>query len=158
MKTYSPLPILEPLGVSLVSTGKDNYRCDCPVHGGDRCLAVSKRDGRWQLTCFSCGFSGTTYDLVMALRGCTFYEAVCYLESNSFKEEPPVEMFPADYFALVCDRCGNATKVEGSTYKVPGICGSTWESKPIEEVFAMTSRGWEISARADFALCPPCLS
>lgn len=157
--TYSPVPILEQLGVALVPTGKKSYRCACPIHRGDHLsMALSLRDARWQITCFACGFSGSTYDFVMALRDCTFSEAARYLEDNSVGDEPPVELFPPDYYALVCDRCGNATKVEGSQYKVPGRTGSIWESTPIEEVFAMESRGWVISARADFAICPTCLS
>jgi len=122
-------------------------------------MSVSKSKHRWQITCYACGFSGNTPDLVMALDNIGIADALRKLGAGTEKRErEPVDLHPADYVMLVCDRCGDARRVEGHTYKVPGREGQLWSTTPMEEVFAATSHGWEISAQADFAICPPCLS
>lgn len=122
-------------------------------------MSVAKGKGRWQITCFACGFSGNTPDLVMALGKLTIADALRKLgKGTESRETEPVELHPHDYLMLVCDRCGDARKVEGQTYKVPGREGPLWRTTPLEEVIAAGSHGWEISARAEFALCPTCLS
>lgn len=157
---WSPVPILEAHGVRLSPNGADRYRCTCPIHRGNGLsMSVAKGKDRWQISCFACGFGGNTPDLLMALDNVTIAEALRKLGAGTEKREAaPVVMYPADYVMLVCDRCGDACRVEGQTYKVPGREGPLWTTTPLEEVFAMESRGWEISARAEFALCPECLS
>lgn len=122
-------------------------------------MSVAKGKDRWQITCFACGFGGNTPDLVMALDNVTIAEALRKLGAGTEKRESaPVVLHPVDFVTLACDKCGFETRVEGQTYKVPGRCGQLWTTTPMEEVFYMGSRGWEISARAEFALCPSCQS
>lgn len=53
-----------------------NGRWPCPIHGGEHPNFAVRGDG-WR--CWSCGESGDAVDLVRALRGLTFPEAVAYL-------------------------------------------------------------------------------
>jgi len=53
-------------------------RCPCVLHGGANSTAFSWRDdGRW--FCHSCGKGGDNIELVRAVRGCSFREAVAFL-------------------------------------------------------------------------------
>ena len=159
--TYSPVPILHAAGVKLISTGKDRYRCACPVHRGSHpSMAVTLHRGRWQLTCFACGFNGGTVDLVVALRSCTVGEAFKILEGQPVEEHAPVEMYPEEVLAIACDApgCGETIDVRCATYKTPGKQGYLWTSTLTDEAVYATSRGWEMSAQAEFALCAECAS
>lgn len=156
-RTYSPLEALTDAGVRLFPCGSDRYRCACPVHGGDRpSMGVALYEGRWQITCFACGFNGGTPDLVMALRGCSLADAFRLLDGRG-PDLAPVVLHRRHVIVLVCDAagCGNTLDVTGQTYKVPGTSGPLWQTTPIEE--AVFGHGWEIGANAEFALCPACL-
>jgi hypothetical protein len=122
-------------------------------------MSISKGRGRWQITCFACGFSGNTPDLVMSLLNITIGEALKKLSgATELIEKAPVDLHPVDYFALICDKCGDARRVTGETYKTPGRAGGLYETTPLQEVCFAESHGWEIGAHAEFALCPSCLT
>jgi hypothetical protein len=157
--TYSPVPVLEQHGVRLTATGEDRYRCACPVHnGGSGSMAVSKANGRWQITCFACGFSGGTPDLVMALRRCTLGEAFRFLSGQPVDDVCPVPLHRERVLTLACDAagCGRTLDVKGATYKTAGAAGYTWTTTAEDE--AVYGHGWEIGAHAEFALCVECVT
>jgi hypothetical protein len=161
-RRLTPLPTLQAEGVKLVPAGKDRYRCACPVHRGDHLsMAVSDNGARWTLVCHACGFVGGAIDLVRALTGCSFVEAVKRLGGELTAERSsPVELHPVDYTVLRCDAadCSNSMRVEAATYKTPGRAGGLFTRTSTEEAFTRAAlAGWEMSAFGEFAICPPCV-
>jgi hypothetical protein len=159
--TISPLDFLRELGVKLSPSGADRYRCACPVHGGDGpSMAIALHKNRWQLTCFACGFNGGTIDLVKEIRKCSTGDAFRLLSvPERLCLTEPRNMHRREAAIVACERngCGAFEVVEAKTYKIPGKTGSLWESSIIDEVMHLANRGWEISAGAEFFLCPPCV-
>ena len=161
-RRLTPLPTLQAAGVKLVPAGKDRYRCACPVHRGDHLsMSVSDNGKRWTLTCFACGFTGSAIDLVQALSGVSFVEAVKTLGGSLEPRDmsAPVDLHPIDYVVLACDAagCSNSMRVEAATYKTPGRSGPLYTRTAMEEVFTRAV-DWELSAYGEFAICPPCLT
>ena len=53
-------------------------RCDCPIHGGDKCFAIYKNS----FYCFSCGAGGDLIKFVSVISGTGYREAMLKLDAD----------------------------------------------------------------------------
>jgi hypothetical protein len=60
-----------------IEAAKEKGRIRCPVHAGENSQVLSYDATRWH--CFNCEAGGDVFDLVMALRGCGFREALAVI-------------------------------------------------------------------------------
>jgi len=114
-----------PPGWKLTKTGKDAYRCVCPiVESGPGAFAI-RRHARGHLVfkCFSCNTSGTVIDLYAALNKCSIRTAIVKLAAGAERMSPEAEMqHAADrvarersaLYVLTCDapRCTSMLKLD----------------------------------------------
>ncbi len=66
------------LGIPLKKMGSI-YKCLCPFHE-ERTASFTLYPESYQFTCFGCGESVDTIGLVMKIKGCSFVEALTFLE------------------------------------------------------------------------------
>ncbi len=148
----SPLAFLARSGVKLVPSGSNRYRCACPVHRGTNPSMglIRAESGTWLANCFACGFGGDALALVMAIRGCTFPEALRELDCKpTIDDQAPVKMHRRPGIVASCDApgCGNTIECEGGSYKVPGRGGQVWTTTATDEAFFRSAlAGWEMGA------------
>jgi hypothetical protein len=72
------VPMPELLAALGIPVNTRSHRAPCILHGGSNPTAFSWRDdGRWY--CFSCGKGGDKFALVMAVRDCSFREALGFV-------------------------------------------------------------------------------
>jgi len=56
-----------------------NFRCACPIHGGDNATAFAVSQDGTKFYCHVCGVGGDVFRLAECLYGCGFREAVAYV-------------------------------------------------------------------------------
>ena len=60
----------------------NNYRCECPIHGGKNRTAFTITEDGTGFYCFSCGAKGNVIDFVMQYYDLTENDAIEYLNNN----------------------------------------------------------------------------
>lgn len=135
VKARVHMPHLLPTDRKLVTTGRDSYRAQCPIHGGEKLSFGMKRlpDGDWIFNCWACGEKGDVFALVMALERCSFREAMDRLAKDVaplLGGPPPKRRKPA--LLLVCDTrgCGNTRELEEADRLYVGrTIATSWEMR-----------------------------
>jgi hypothetical protein len=133
VKARVHMPHLLPTDCKLVKAGRDAYRTQCPIHGGEHLSFSLRRTpaGDWRFNCFSCGESGDVFALVMLLERCTFKEALARLA----KDVAPLMAGPAPKrrkpaLLLICDGrgCGATRELEAEDRPYVGrTIATSWE-------------------------------
>lgn len=87
------LPLLA--GWDVWQAGEDRWRACCPIHKGDNPSAFSI-SRRGFFNCFRCGAKGGTADLLVALRGLTWKQALEYVAGapQPFSRFPETQLMP----------------------------------------------------------------
>jgi hypothetical protein len=146
VKARVHLPSLMPSDRKVVKTGRDAYRAQCPIHGGEHLSFGMKltTEGTWIFNCWACGEKGDVFSFVMALDRCSFKEALAKLSADVaplMSGPPPKRKPPA--LLLACDGAG---------------CGATRELEEADRPYVgrTVAPSWEM--RAGKWLCWRCAS
>lgn len=143
VKARVHMPDLLPADRKAVKVGRDAFRAQCPIHGGEMLSFGMKNDGRgWWFNCWACGEKGDVFTLVMALERCSFREACDRLARDvapllggpAPKRKPPALL-------LICEGRG---------------CGATRELEEADRPYVgrTVATSWEL--RAGRWLCACC--
>lgn len=97
IERYQRPAIAEVLSRAGMDTGEPPWRdtpsgwrrglCAICRSGNQRAFAYREDSGRWR--CFECSAGGNVWDLVMALEGCDFDQALALWRSSGEPPEPP---------------------------------------------------------------------